>query len=322
MNALLNEPEPTQTLIVSRRTQITPEIILLELSSSDGTELPAWHPGAHIDLLLPNDMVRQYSLCGDPADRTTWSIGVFLEPAGRGGSEYIHNQIHEGDRLDTRGPRNHFEYTTPGKTIFIAGGVGITPLMPMAAATIAAGNDFELHYGGRSRSTMAFAEKLVEQYGERVHLVPQDTDGFMDLPGILSTPDSGTVIYCCGPAPLLDAVEKASTGWPEGSLTVERFTPRVIEDALADQEIEVELELSGMTLMVPPGVPIIRVLEDNDIPVVASCYEGTCGSCETFVLAGTPDHRDSVLGDSERAKGDVMMVCVSRALTRNLTLEI
>lgn len=321
MNALQQSQEVTQKVVVSKRADLTSEVILLELKRADGGELPAWAPGSHIDLNLPNGLIRQYSLCGDPADRTTYSVGVFREPAGRGGSAYIHDSVHEGDEIEIKGPRNHFAFTPGERVIFIGGGIGITPLIPMMNEAVARGLEFELHYGGRSRSTMAYADDLVEQFGaDRVSLIPQDELGLIDLPAILGTPDDRTTVYSCGPAPMLDAVEKNCEKWPTGALHIERFAAKDI-DTTGDTEFEVELTDSGLTLTIPADRSILDILDDNNIPIPSSCRDGTCGSCETFVTEGIPDHRDSVLSDAEKEKNDCMMVCVSRSKTPRLVLE-
>ncbi|WP_067672954.1 PDR/VanB family oxidoreductase [Nocardia miyunensis] len=322
MSAHSSESEPTAALLVSRRASLTSEVILLELRHPEGRELPAWSPGSHIDLLLPDEMVRQYSLCGDPADATTWTVAVFLEPEGRGGSAYIHRSLQEGTTVRTRGPRNHFAFGSGKRVLFIGGGIGITPLIPMMAEATERGLDWELHYGGRSRTTMAFADDLLTRFGsDRVHLIPQDERGLIDLETLIGTPRTDTTIYCCGPAPLLDAVETRCAAWPTDALHIERFTAKAVDD---DQNTSFEIELSatGVTLTVPQDRSILDVLDDQDVPVPSSCRDGTCGTCETMVLEGVPEHRDSVLSPSEQESNETMMVCVSRSRTPRLVLDL
>jgi len=225
-----------------------------------------------------------------------------------------------------RGPRNNFELVSSARYLFIAGGIGITPIRPMLAAVEAAGVDWRLVYGGRTRASMAFAAELREQYADRITLCPQDETGLLDLDALLGQPVAGTSVYCCGPAPLIDAVWSRGRAWPPGSLHVERFSPvtgpTAAASAVAESAFEVELTLSGRTLTVPAGTAILQAIEDAGVPVVSSCREGTCGTCETAVLAGVPDHRDSLLTEAERAAGDSMMICVSRARTDRLVLEL
>ncbi|MFD6565758.1 PDR/VanB family oxidoreductase [Micromonospora profundi] len=307
-------------LVVASRDQVAAEVVEIGLCRPGGGDLPGWTPGAHVDLELDAGLVRQYSLCGDPADRTALRIAVQREPVGRGGSRLAHERLTVGARVRVRGPRNHFPLVAARRYLFVAGGIGITPIRPMVAAADAAGADWTLVYGGRSRATMAFAAALREKYGNRVSLHPQDECGLLDLAGLLGRPDTG-LVYCCGPESLIRAVEEHCRGWPSGCLHVERFTPL---DVTGGQEtaIEVELALSGRTVTVPPGTPILQAVEEAGVQVLSSCREGTCGTCETPVLAGTPEHRDSLLTEQERAAGDTMMICVSRARTPRLVLEL
>ena len=209
---------------------------------------------------------------------------------------------------------------TAPRYLFIAGGIGITPIAPMVAAADAAGADWRLVYGGRTRAAMAFADLLRDKHGDRVSLHPQDETGLLDLDALLRRPPDG-LVYCCGPEPLIKAVEERCRGWPPGLLQIERFAP-VTPVAGAETAVEVELTLSGRTLTVPPGTPILQAVEEAGVQVLSSCREGTCGTCETTVLAGVPDHRDSLLTEEERAAGDTMFICVSRARTPRLVLEL
>jgi ferredoxin-NADP reductase len=309
-------------LQVASRTEGAEGVVVLELRDPSGADLPAWAPGAHLDLELPNGLTRQYSLCGDPNDRSAWRIGVLREPEGRGGSAYVHDELTEGVEVDVRGPRNNFPLASSPHYVFIAGGIGITPILPMLAAADAAGAEWELHYGGRSRRSMAFLESMEELTGTRVTLHPQDEVGLIDLEAILGTPRPDTVVYCCGPEPLLQAVEKQCVTWPEGALHVERFSPKEFGEPLLQGAFEVELATSGMTLTVPPDRSILEVVEEAGIPVLSSCQEGTCGTCETPVLEGVVDHRDSLLTPAEQEANDTMFICVSRAACPKLVLEL
>ena len=279
--------------------------------------LPAWEPGAHIDLLLGPGLERQYSLCGDPADRSLWRVAVLREPQGRGGSAHVHEQLRPGDKVRVRGPRNHFALRPAPRYRFVAGGIGITPILPMLAAAEAAGAEWSLLYGGRSRASMAFTEELA-RYGDRVTLSPQDEAGLLDLGSVLDALPEGTLVYCCGPGPLLDAVEARC---PSGALHVERFQAKEQQGG-EEREFEVELARSGRTLTVAPGVSVLDTVRAAGVEVLFSCTEGTCGTCETDVLDGAPDHRDSVLSDEEREAGETMMICVSRCRGKRLVLDL
>jgi ferredoxin-NADP reductase len=309
-------------LQVDRRTDGAEGVVVLDLRDPADAPLPPWEPGAHVDLRLPNGLTRQYSLCGDPADRSVWRIGVLREPDSRGGSEHVHAELHEGVAVDVRGPRNHFPLVPAPRYVFVAGGIGITPLLPMLRAAEAAGVDWELHYGGRSRRSMAFLEALEDATGTGVTLHPQDEVGLLDLERILGTPREGTLVYCCGPEPLLQAVERHCAGWPPGALHLERFAPKDVDEPVLTGPFEVVLAQSGRTLTVPPDRSILEVVEEAGVGVLSSCQEGTCGTCETAVLEGTVDHRDSLLTPDEQAANDTMFICVSRAACPKLVLDL
>jgi ferredoxin-NADP reductase len=320
---VLNTSEEAEFDLLLKRKQLVAEgVAVLELSRPDGEELPRWTPGAHLDLVLDNGLERQYSLCGDPADRGSWRIAVLREENGRGGSAHVHNGLAEGTTVRVRGPRNHFVFEPAPRYVLVAGGIGITPLLPMAAAAAASGADWTLTYGGRSRASMAFTRELTEAYGDRVRLRPQDEFGLLDLDSLLGTPDANTLVYCCGPAPLLDAAEQRCAGWPAGALRVERFTPKEFGAPQRDLPFEVELTRSRKTLTVERGRSILDVVRESGVQVLSSCQEGTCGTCETEVLDGEVDHRDSLLSAEEQAANDTMMVCVSRAAGTKLVLAL
>ncbi|MDT0483463.1 PDR/VanB family oxidoreductase [Streptomyces doebereineriae] len=304
-------------LVVDRRDAAADGVLALTLRHPLGEQLPQWEPGAHIDVVLGPGLERQYSLCGDPADRTAWRIAVLREPAGRGGSAHVHEQLGQGDKVRVRGPRNHFTLRPAPRYRFIAGGIGITPILPMLAAAEAQGVEWTLLYGGRTRESMAFTEEL-RRYGDRVTVAPQDETGLLDLASVLDGVPEGTLVYCCGPGPLLDAVEERC---PAGLLHVERFTPKE-QPASENTEFEVELAQTGTTVTVAPDVSVLDAVRASGVEVLFSCTEGTCGTCETDVLDGTPDHRDSVLTDEEREAGETMMICVSRCRGKKLVLDL
>jgi len=316
------DPAPSTlelNLVVQRKETIADGVVRLTLRHSDGRPLPAWEPGSHVDLVLADDLVRQYSLCGDPRDSSALHVAVLREPAGRGGSRHVHDTLTAGQQVRIRGPRNHFRLVEAKRYLFIAGGIGITPILPMLDAVSASGRDWRLVYGGRTRSAMAFRSELERRFPGNVEIHPQDEDGLLDLPTLLAEPSDNTVIYCCGPESLLAAVEQRCAGWPAGVLHVERFTPK----ADGPREVfEIELAQTGDVLTVPADRSILDVVEQAGVAVLSSCHEGTCGTCETGVLAGAPDHRDCVLTEEERQAGDAMMICVSRSCSPRLVLDL
>jgi ferredoxin-NADP reductase len=270
----------------------------------EGTSLPEWTPGAHVDVELRPDLVRQYSLCGSQGD-PTWRVAVLREPSGRGGSAYVHDSLAVGHRLRVSEPRNTFPLKSAPRYLFIAGGIGITPLLPMIADVAAQGADWQLRYGGRTAESMAFLPELAA-YGDRVCARPDLID--------LSEMDDAEV-YCCGPEPLLAAVEARCD---PARLHVERFAPRPV----SGESFEVELAQAGLTVTVPADRSILSTLLEAGVQVLSSCQEGTCGTCETEVLAGTPEHHDSLLTEEERAAGETMMICVSRSAGGRLVLDL
>jgi ferredoxin-NADP reductase len=306
---------------VAAKREVADGVVTLALRDVDDHPLPAWEPGAHVDLILDSAPTRQYSLCGDPADRSEYRLGVLRDPAGRGGSTFVHDRLSEGDVVRVRGPRNNFPFVPSPRYLFLAGGIGITPILPMIRAAQAAGADWRLVYGGRQRSSMAFLDQL-SQYGDRVDVRPQEETGLLPLATLLGTAEPETAVYCCGPEPLLAAVESHVTDWPPGSLHLERFAPKPQGEPVRKDAFEVVLQRSGLTLTVPPQRSILSVVEEAGVGVLSSCAEGTCGTCETQVLDGEPDHLDSVLSEVERSAGDCMMICVSRSCTSRLVLDL
>ncbi|MBD3145981.1 PDR/VanB family oxidoreductase [Microbispora bryophytorum] len=327
--------EPELDVKVAGKAPVADGVVLLRLVRPDGGPLPVWTPGAHVDLLLGPGLVRQYSLCGDPGDPSVFQVAVLREPGGRGGSAYVHDRLAEGDTIRVRGPRNRFGLAESPRYLFVAGGIGVTPILPMIEEAARRGCDWRLVYGGRTRASMAFAERLVRQHPGRVELCPQDETGLLDLDALLGVPRADTLVYCCGPEPLLAAAQERCASWPKGALRVERFVPSARSGAgtaegtaagpavgTAEGAFEVELALTGTTLTVPEGRSILEVVEEAGVAVLSSCREGTCGTCETAVLGGVPDHRDDLLTEEEREAGDVMFICVSRARSPRLVLEL
>ncbi|WP_030751561.1 PDR/VanB family oxidoreductase [Streptomyces griseus] len=283
----------------------------------EGERLPSWEPGAHIDVVLPSGRVRQYSLCGDPGQPDVYRIAARLveeERGGRGGSREVHEQLHEGTEIEIRGPRNRFPLLAAPAYVFVAGGIGITPVLPMVRAAEAAGADWRLVLCGRSRATVPYLADLVRLGGDRVTVVAEDESGYPDLSFLAQTP-AETLVYCCGPDGLMDAV---SAALPEGRTPrLERFS------ALAPAggtPFEVELRRSGRTVAVAAGQSVLAAVHPEVPGLMYSCTQGFCGTCRQTVLAGEVDHRDELLTDAERA--DSMLICVSRCTGKKLVLDL
>jgi ferredoxin-NADP reductase len=286
---------------------------LFQLQHQEDGSLPSWQPGAHIDVTVLGDEERQYSLCGVPGD-STWEIAVLLDPIGRGGSRYMHEDVSIGGSLDVRGPRNHFPLISADSFLFIAGGIGITPLRSMIRQVSEQGSNWELMYGGRRRSAMAFVGELERAGDGRVTVWPEDERGILPIGDLLSHLSPECAVYCCGPEGLLRAVEQASEELNLPAPHVERFAPAkdLVEERL-NEAFEVELMSTGEVLIVEGDETIMSVLEKHGYPVDYSCREGVCGTCETKVFGGQPVHYDFVLSPEEQSRGDCMMICVSRA---------
>lgn len=311
------------TLQVAARTTEAQGIAGLELVDPQGAPLPEWSPGAHIDVRIDRPglptLVRPYSLCGDPGDRTRYRIAVLREGEGEGGSRHLHDEVRQGQLVQVGAPRDLFRFEPRPRIVFVAGGIGITPILPMIAAADAAGSDWQLHYAGRDPATMAFGAHL-GQYGSRVHTYAGSAGGRMALGDIVAAA-SGAVVYACGPTRLLnDLEERCAAAGTE--LVVERFVNDAEVIAADDHAFEVELSLSGKTFVVQPGESILTKVIEAGVPAPSSCRGGTCGTCETFVVSGQPDHRDAVLNAREREESEVMMICVSRCTGARLVLEL
>lgn len=296
--------------------------VTLDLVPIGGALLPAWKPGAHIDLVLPSGRVRQYSLCGDPAVKQRYRIAVLDEPDGRGGSAEVH-RLAPGTAVSLRGPRNHFPLVDAPSYLFIAGGIGISPFVPMIEQLAADGARWHLVYRGRALTAMAFAEQLARSHPQQVTISPADRQPRPDLAGFLRAAPAATAVYCCGPEAMLAQVEALMpTVCPRGTLHVERFAASSRAVGLPDAPFEAELRRSGRVLQVPADRNLLSVLRDVDPSLDFSCEDGVCGSCETRVLAGVPDHRDDVLQPAERGRQDVIYPCVSRVHGPRIVLDI
>ncbi|MFI5624000.1 PDR/VanB family oxidoreductase [Nocardioides sp. NPDC051685] len=313
--------EDTLVLEVADREALAPDIVSLTLRSPQGEELPAWTPGSHIDLILGNGLTRQYSLCGGLDDRKTWKVGILRDADSRGGSSYVHDELQVGDMIGVAGPRNHFPLEPSSRYVFVAGGIGVTPLIPMLEAAQRAAADWTLIYCARSREAMGYLPELQKRFGDHLIVNADDESGLFDLPGYFAEVQPDTMVYACGPTPFLDATTAATAGWPAGTVHFERFSPLEFDDAV-NVDFEVELAHSGKILPVPADRSILSVLREEGVRVLSSCTEGTCGTCEVAVLGGQIDHRDAVLSPEEQETGEMMMVCVSRCLGGRLTLDL
>ncbi|MEU7034668.1 PDR/VanB family oxidoreductase [Streptomyces sp. NPDC046237] len=310
--------EKSLRLVVHRMTWEADGVLSVELVHPDGKPLPAWTPGAHVDVHV-GGFVRQYSLCGDPQSAGVYRIGVLDEPASRGGSRHVHTALRPGQQLTVSEPRNHFALEDAGGYVFVAGGIGITPLLAMAREAERRGARWRLVHGGRTRASMAFTAELTALGGGALTLVPQDEAGHIDLDAALAGLDEDTLVYACGPGPLLAAVEERC---PPERLRLERFSAPVVERGGEDGGFEVECRTSGLTLDVGPGTSILDAAEAAGLDVQSSCRDGICGSCETRVIDGVPDHRDFLLSEAEHAVNATMMICVSRCASGRLVLDL
>lgn len=309
--------EKSLRLVVHRMTWEADGVLSVDLVHPDGKPLPGWTPGAHLDVHLGGH-VRQYSLCGDPREVGSYRIGVLNEPASRGGSRHVHTALRPGQQIRVSEPRNHFTLEDADGYVFVAGGIGITPLLAMAREAARRGVRWRLVYGGRNRDSMAFTGELAALDGD-ITLVPQDERGHIDLDAALAELPEATLVYACGPEPLLAAVAERC---PEDRLRLERFAAPAVERTGDDGAFEVECRSSGVTLTVGADTSILDAVESAGLSAPSSCRDGICGSCETRVLDGTPDHRDFLLSDTERAASASMMICVSRCASGRLVLDL
>jgi len=312
------------TVRVARKVDAALDIVGLELAASDGSALPAFDAGAHVDLHLPNGLVRQYSLCNDPRDHARYRICVLRDPATRGGSAAVHDLVHVGDELSIGLPRNLFALA-PGEhdSLLLAGGIGVTPILAMAWQLHAQHAPFSMHYFTRSRSRTAFHDELRSApFAGAAAMWFDDGDAARpDLPDLLRRARPGTHVYACGPAGFLEHVTRsaAQAGLSPGHLHTEAFgaAPMAPGDAF-----DLRLRGSGQTIRVEPDQTVVEALAANGITIPVSCEQGICGTCLTRVCGGAPDHRDQYLTDEERARNDQFTPCCSRSLTPVLELDI
>lgn len=292
-----------------------------DLAPADGRPLPPFTAGAHIDVHVPNGPVRQYSLCSDPHESGVYRIAVKREPDSRGGSATLHDAVEVGAIMGISAPRNHFPVAADApRHVFIAGGVGVTPILAMIREVARRGDAWELHYCARSAAHAAFHEELKAAHPSQVFEYFGETP-LLDAGALIAGLREGEHVYCCGPHGLMAAVRDAARDWPEERLHFEWFRNDQAE-AGPNHAFEVVLNRSGEVVPVPADRSILDVLRERGAPVESNCREGVCGACETAVISGEPDHRDALLTPAERAAGKTMMICVSRAKGDRLVLDL
>ncbi len=315
---------PHLELIVTKVACEAKTVAMLELQRRDGQLLPPFEPGAHLEVRLGNHLTRHYSLCGNPQDRTLYRLGVGQPANSRGGSRFIHESVRVGDVLRVSHPRNNFPLVEGSVSYcFVAGGIGITPILAMVYRCLERKRPFRLFYCARNRQRAAFYEELLSIAPDAVsfHFDNENDNRCFDAKQALADIPSGTHIYCCGPAPLMTAVEEAGKDRLSAEMHFEWFTP---QQPVASEEkgFEVRIRSTGKTIEIPVGTSILDVLDQHGVLVPYSCREGLCGTCRTGVLSGIPEHRDSVLSAEERAQNNCMMLCVSRAASELLELDL
>lgn len=290
-----------------------------------GELLPAFSAGAHITCHLPGGMVRSYSLLNEPGERDAYVIAVRNDPHGQGGSRHIHENWHVGDTTAIGPPRNNFALVEEARhSLLIAGGIGITPILPMVRRLDRLGRSWQLHYAARSRREAAFLDRLegLASAAGRAHVTLHGEPGArrLDVTTVVSSAGPDTHLYCCGPTRMLQAFEEATKSRPPGNIHVEHFSAR--EATATDGGYEVVLERSKRTILVKPGQTLLNALLEEGVDVQFSCTQGVCGTCETRVLGGIPDHRDQFLSQDERAAGSTIMICCSGSRSPTLVLDL
>jgi len=311
---------------VVRKVREADAICSYELVRADGAPLPPFEAGAHIDVHLDGGLVRQYSLCNAPGETQRYQIGVLRDPDSRGGSRAMHEEIDTGATLRISAPRNHFPLVAAERTLLLAGGIGVTPMLAMAEALAAADADFTLHYCARSPGRAAFRERIAaSRFGARVHFHYDDGAPAqrLDLARVLAAPGVGTHLYVCGPQGFIDHVlERArQLGWSSAQLHVEYFGAAPV-DSSADRAFDVRLASSNALVRVAAGQTVLEALAQHGVRVPYSCAQGVCGTCLTRVLAGEPEHRDLYLTEDEQAANDQFLPCCSRARSPLLVLDL
>lgn len=310
--------------VINKRVEAR-EIVSFELALPDGSPLPAFTPGAHIDVHIDEGLVRQYSLCNDSGERHRYRIAVLRTPDSRGGSIGMHDRITEGALVRIGEPRNHFEMRSTGHVLLLAGGIGVTPLLAMAGALARTTQPFDMHYCARTQAGMAFRDEIASSpFAHRVRFHADDgrPEQRFDLQGTLASCPPGTELYVCGPAGFMAFVMDGAraAGWPESAIHKEFFGAAPADGA--EQGFDVELARSGKRVHVAADRSITAALAEQGIEIPVSCQQGVCGTCITRVIAGIPEHRDMYFSDAEHAANDQLTPCCSRARTPLLVLDL
>jgi len=317
----------TYSVTVTRKAIEALDICSFELVGGAESPLPPFSAGSHIDVHLPNGMTRQYSLCNDSSEGHRYLIAVLKDPASRGGSKAIHELVSPGDTLQISAPKNHFALAHEAKrSLLLAGGIGITPILCMAERLETAGEEFELHYCARSRDRMAFRDRIQRSaFASKAsfHFDDGDAAQRLQLDKLLASPQPGTQLYVCGPKGFMDAVlsKARSSGWPQAQLHYEFFAAEVVKSD-SDDSFEVKLASSGKVVRVAKDETVTQALAEAGIEVPTSCEQGVCGTCLTRVLEGQPDHRDMYLSPEEQAANDQFLPCCSRSKSARLVLDL
>nr|WP_250516327.1 PDR/VanB family oxidoreductase [Caballeronia sp. INDeC2] len=314
------DAKATLTMRVTAIRYAASEISVYELRRLDNARLPAVEPGAHIDLHLPGGIVRQYSLVTSGVDLSAYLIAIKRERASRGGSSFMHDKLRVGQLLEIGGPRNSFPLVESAPhTVLIAGGIGVTAIWAMAQRLERLGRSFEMHYACRERADAAFLDDIERLAHTRIHVDADCSGQPLDVRAIVANAPSNAHFYCCGPLPMLDAFEAATSSLPVEQVHVEYFAPKQM--AAIDGGYVVQLQRTGQEFAVPQGRTILQVLREAGVSAPYSCEEGICGACQVNVISGVPDHRDSVLSASEQQQGKTMMICCSGSRTERLVID-
>jgi tetrachlorobenzoquinone reductase len=321
------EPTPaaaSDALIEVRLTAIryaARDTNLYEFRRPDGAPLPGYEPGAHVDLHLPNGLIRNYSMIAAQPEPGTYTFGIKRDPASRGGSRCVHDELHVGRTVKISAPRNNFPLKEDAAhTILLAGGIGITPIWCMVQRLAELGRAWQLHYSCRSRADMTFLQELDKLAGAHLHFDDESGGQFLDIAGIVGAAPADAHLYCCGPTPMLNAFEAATANWPRAQVHVEYFTAK--EAPARKGGFTVELARSGQEFFIPEGHTILEVLLDEGIDVDYSCELGICGACEQRVMSGIPEHRDSILTEEEQAENKRVMICCAGCKSERLVLDL
>jgi vanillate O-demethylase ferredoxin subunit len=311
---------------VASKTNEADGICSYELVPTSGGALPAFEAGAHVDVHLPGNLIRQYSLCNAPTETHRYQIGVLRDAGSRGGSEAMHDRIDVGTVLTISEPKNHFPLVEAKRTLLLAGGIGVTPILAMAETLASKGAAFEMHYCARSPDKAAFKERLGESHLRGLvhfHYDSGEAAQKLDMAALLANPQPDTHLYVCGPQGFIEYVlgTAKAQGWPAPQLHVEYFSAAAV-DTTGDQPFDVKLASSGKVFTVPAGTTVIKVLAEAGVEIPYSCEEGVCGTCLTRVVEGVPDHRDMYLTEEEQAANDQFTPCCSRSKTKVLVLDL